>query len=66
MSFPEKWRNLAADPQYADTKAELAKTMPATNHEDIGGKGGAEEGSGGDAKKAKKKEKKAKAKAAAK
>ncbi|MBX7209277.1 MAG: sulfatase [Verrucomicrobiaceae bacterium] len=62
---PEEWKNLAADPQYAGTKAELAKTMPAANHEDIGGKGGAEGGGGGDERKAKKKEKKARLKSAA-
>jgi arylsulfatase A-like enzyme len=58
---PEEWKNLATDPQYSGTKSELAKTMPTSNHEDIGGKGGAEEGSGGDAKKEKKKMKKARA-----
>ncbi len=60
-SDPEEWKNLAADPQYAGTKAELAKSLPATNHKDIGGGGGAEEGTGGDAKKEKKKMKKGRA-----
>lgn len=50
---PYEWKNLANDPQYTGTKAELAKAMPVSNAEDIGGKGG------GDAKKAKKRAKKA-------
>jgi arylsulfatase A-like enzyme len=40
---PYEWKNLAGDPQYAGTKRELAKMMPTANHEDIGGKGGAED-----------------------
>jgi arylsulfatase A-like enzyme len=28
---PNEWTNLAQDPQYNDTKAELAKSIPATN-----------------------------------
>ena len=48
---PYEWTNLAADPQYAGTKAELAKMLPTSSHEDIGGKGG-------EAKKSKKKAKK--------
>jgi|GEM_PF-3447413 len=56
---PNEWKNLASNPQYAGTKAELAKTMPTTNHEYIGGKEGATP-----EKKAKKKLKKAQAGAA--
>ncbi len=55
---PYEWKNLASDPQYAGTKAELAKTMPVENKPDIGGTGGAED----DGNKAKKKAKKNKAK----
>ena len=29
---PYEWTNLAQDPQYAGTKAELAKHLPATNN----------------------------------
>jgi arylsulfatase A-like enzyme len=57
---PYEWKNLATDPQYAGTKAELAKTMPTQNHPDIGGKGGAEDFGDKAKKKAMKKEKKAK------
>jgi len=50
---PNEWTNLASDPQSAAQKAELAKSLPATNARDIGGVGGGEE------KAANKKEKKA-------
>jgi arylsulfatase A-like enzyme len=33
---PNEWTNLAKDPQYNGTKAELAKVMPTTNHEPVG------------------------------
>lgn len=39
---PYEWTNLASDSKYASTKAELAKMIPASNHEDIGGKSGGE------------------------
>lgn len=55
---PYEWKNLATDPQHAAIKAELARSMPAVNHEDIGGKGGAED-NGGKAKKKKKNKDKA-------
>ena len=59
---PYEWKNLANDPQYAGTKAELAKQLPATNHPDIGGgKGTDEEGGGKKEKKERKKQKKANA-----
>ena len=38
LTDPNEWTNLAADPQYAGTKAELAKTMPKENRDDMGGK----------------------------
>ncbi len=31
-----EWKNLASDPAFAARKAELAKLLPAVNHEDIG------------------------------
>ena len=34
---PNEWKNLAANPEYAAKIAELAKSLPATNHADIGG-----------------------------
>lgn len=40
---PYEWKNLAADPQYAGTKAELAKALPAQNAPDIGGGRGKKE-----------------------
>ncbi len=33
---PFEWTNLAADPKYADKKAELAKHLPKGDHADIG------------------------------
>ncbi|MFN0078402.1 MAG: sulfatase [Prosthecobacter sp.] len=51
---PNEWTNLAKDPQYNGTKAELAKVMPTTNHEPVGESVG---------KKEQKREKKKKAKA---
>lgn len=53
---PYEWKNLAGDPQYAGTRAELAKAMPASNADDIGGRGGS-----GDAGKTKKKARKGRA-----
>ncbi|WP_439650288.1 sulfatase [Aquisphaera insulae] len=35
-SDPYEWTNLAADPAYASRKAELARSMPVSNHADIG------------------------------
>ncbi len=37
---PNEWTNLAKDPKYAAMKAELAKSLPTKDHEDIGGKKG--------------------------
>ena len=54
---PYEWKNLASDTQYNGTKAELAKTLPATNHPDIGGGKGTDE-EGVASKKEKKKERK--------
>lgn len=34
---PNEWTNLAKDPQYNGTKAEMARFMPTTNHEPVGG-----------------------------
>ena len=31
-----EWKNLASDPAFAAKKAELAKSLPAVNHDDIG------------------------------
>ena len=56
-----EWTNLAAKPEFAAKKAELAKFLPATNHPDIGGaaKQGAEDfGNTKAAKKAKRQAKK--------
>ena len=53
---PYEWKNLASDPQYAGTKAELAKSLPTTNQPDIGGGKGTDE-EGVASKKEKKKEK---------
>lgn len=52
---PYEWTNLASDPQYAGTKSELAKMIPTSNHEDIGGKGGQEDNGEKKKKKARKK-----------
>ncbi|MCB1279026.1 MAG: sulfatase [Prosthecobacter sp.] len=56
VTDPNEWTNLAGDPQYNGTKTELAKAMPTTNHEAVGG---------GEEKKELKREKKKKAKAKA-
>ena len=48
---PYEWKNLASDAQHAGTKAELARQLPTTNHEDIGGKRGTDEEGGGGGKK---------------
>jgi arylsulfatase A-like enzyme len=41
---PYEWTNLAAKAQFAGRKADLANWLPISNHPDIGGQGGAEEG----------------------
>jgi arylsulfatase A-like enzyme len=34
---PNEWKNMAGNPEYASKIAELAKSLPASNHADIGG-----------------------------
>jgi arylsulfatase A-like enzyme len=36
---PNEWTNLAARPEFAAKKSELAKSLPARDHVDIGGRG---------------------------
>ncbi len=61
---PYEWKNLASDPQYASTKAELAAHLPKTDHPDIGGGRGNDDEGGGAVKKGKGKGKGKKNKAA--
>jgi hypothetical protein len=35
---PNEWTNLAAKPEFAAKKTELAKYLPKTDHADIGGR----------------------------
>lgn len=51
---PNEWNNVAANPEHAPLIAGLAKALPATNREDIGGKG--DRGEGKKAEKRKKKD----------
>jgi arylsulfatase A-like enzyme len=48
---PHEWKNLAATKEFAGKKAELGKFLPRENRPDMGGRGGAEEGSGAGAAK---------------
>ena len=57
LADPNEWTNLAKDPKYAGTKAELAKLLPNHDNADIGGGKGKNADESADKKK-KRKEKK--------
>jgi len=62
---PYEWKNLAGDPNYAGTKAELASHLPLANHADIGGGAGNDDEGGGLKKKKKENKRKNKGQSAA-
>ena len=63
---PNEWTNLATKPEFKEKIEELAKFLPKTNHEDIGGGKGKGAEDFGEGKKAEKKKLKKAAKAEAK